>query len=79
MESAAEGSFGDRAFKEDKVIGSAAGRGEGGICSRGEEADNSDFVVGVADEDGLRGLGVSGTELDVDVFRAAAEGFLQHA
>jgi hypothetical protein len=63
VEGAAEGGFGGRAGEEGKIVGGAGCSGEGGVSSGGEQADDSDFVVGVADEDGLRGVDVSGIEL----------------
>lgn len=60
VEGAAEGGFCDWAFEEDEVVGDAARVGESGVGSGGEEAGNSNFVVCIAGEDGLRGVGVSG-------------------
>lgn len=39
------------------------GRGESSVGGRGEEVDDSNFVVGVTEKNGLGGGGVSDSEL----------------
>ena len=63
VEGAVEGGFGGRAGEEDEVVGDTGGRGEGSVGDRGKEADDSDFVIVVAEEDGLFGVVISGIEL----------------
>jgi hypothetical protein len=63
VEGAVEGGFGGRAGEVDEVVGDTSGRGEGSVGDRGKEADDSDFVIVVAEKDGLFGVVISGIEL----------------
>ena len=63
VKSAIEGSFGGWAGEEDEIVGSTGGRGESSVGGRGEEADDTNFVVGVTEKNRLGGGGFSGSEL----------------
>lgn len=54
VEGADEGGFGGWACKVVKIVGGAASRAEGSIQGGCEEADESNFIVGVANKYGLR-------------------------
>jgi hypothetical protein len=49
--------------RRDEIVGSMGGRGESSVGGRGEEVDDSNFVVGVTEKNGLGGGGVSDSEL----------------
>ncbi len=54
MEGAEESSFGGWALEVDKIVGGTVSRGEGSVIVRGHKAEESNFVVRVANKDGLR-------------------------
>jgi hypothetical protein len=53
MEGADESSFGGWALEVDEIVGGAVSGGEGSVIGGGHEAEESSFVVGVANKDGL--------------------------
>jgi hypothetical protein len=53
MEGAEEGSFGGWTFEVVEIVGGAASGAEGGVKGWYQEAEESSFVVGVANKDGL--------------------------
>lgn len=53
MEGAEESSFGGWALEVNKIVGGAVSGGEGSVIGGGHEAEESSFVVGVANKDGL--------------------------